>query len=419
MDIWVARRIARLRARQAGLRGARPVAASPIELGGMSPLAPVHPAVPEGRGRRLPRRRRRRLDAAEGGRAPAGARAGPAQAAHRAERHQPRRVAGRARAAARRPGGAPRRAAPRPGARSSATPARTACPMRSTCCSMPPRCCATSRSPSCSSATASRRPRLAQRVRDEGLANVALFDADSEGADPDAAGRDRHRLHRLAARADLPLRHRAEQADGLHDGRLRRAAFGGGRQRPGGRGGLRADGGAGVGGGRGRGPAPPRRDAAGRAPRDGRARPRLRARATTPIRCWRSASSRRCREARRAAQMPHPLGAGARGALGRHDVEREPDAVADATPARRGDRYSLLRPDVWQTVQERQRAMLRLFARVGPDRPGHAAPARSGLRRRRQPARTAATRLRARAPDRHRTAARALRAGAPGAARRR
>ncbi|WP_395698893.1 class I SAM-dependent methyltransferase [Aquabacterium sp.] len=35
--------------------------------------------------------------------------------------------------------------------------------------------------------------------------------------------------------------------------------------------------------------------------------------------------------------------------------------------ARRGalDRYSLLQPDVWQTVQERQRALLRLFARRG------------------------------------------------------
>src|SRR5687767_4928792 len=35
--------------------------------------------------------------------------------------------------------------------------------------------------------------------------------------------------------------------------------------------------------------------------------------------------------------------------------------------ARRGglDRYSMLRPDVWQAWQERQRAMLRLFARMG------------------------------------------------------
>jgi SAM-dependent methyltransferase len=44
----------------------------------------------------------------------------------------------------------------------------------------------------------------------------------------------------------------------------------------------------------------------------------------------------------------------------------EADAVA-ARYARRdaGDRYSLLRPEVWQTVQERQRAMLRLFAELG------------------------------------------------------
>ena len=44
----------------------------------------------------------------------------------------------------------------------------------------------------------------------------------------------------------------------------------------------------------------------------------------------------------------------------------EPAAVAERY-ARRGatDRYSLLQPDVWLTVQERQRAMLRLFARLG------------------------------------------------------
>ena len=46
--------------------------------------------------------------------------------------------------------------------------------------------------------------------------------------------------------------------------------------------------------------------------------------------------------------------------------EHETDAVA-ARYARRdvGSRYSLLRPDVWQTVQERQRAMLRLFVKLG------------------------------------------------------
>ncbi len=47
----------------------------------------------------------------------------------------------------------------------------------------------------------------------------------------------------------------------------------------------------------------------------------------------------------------------------RHD---ETTAVA-ARYARRGgaDRYSFLQPDVWQSVQERQRAMLRLFVRQG------------------------------------------------------
>lgn len=44
----------------------------------------------------------------------------------------------------------------------------------------------------------------------------------------------------------------------------------------------------------------------------------------------------------------------------------EPDEVA-ARYARRavGDRYSLLRPDVWQTVHERQRVMLGMFQRHG------------------------------------------------------
>lgn len=44
----------------------------------------------------------------------------------------------------------------------------------------------------------------------------------------------------------------------------------------------------------------------------------------------------------------------------------EPQAVAERYARRAADdRYSLLRPDVWQTVQERQRVMLRLFARQG------------------------------------------------------
>ena len=47
-------------------------------------------------------------------------------------------------------------------------------------------------------------------------------------------------------------------------------------------------------------------------------------------------------------------------------AEREPDAVAERYARRAADdRYSMLRPDVWHTVQERQRAMLMLFARLG------------------------------------------------------
>ena len=48
-----------------------------------------------------------------------------------------------------------------------------------------------------------------------------------------------------------------------------------------------------------------------------------------------------------------------------HDETR---AIAERYARRGGvsaDRYSLLKPDVWQTVQERQRAMLRLFASLG------------------------------------------------------
>jgi SAM-dependent methyltransferase len=48
-------------------------------------------------------------------------------------------------------------------------------------------------------------------------------------------------------------------------------------------------------------------------------------------------------------------------------TDSEVDAVAQRY-ARRAvvdPRYSLLRPDVWQTVQERQRAMLRMFVRAG------------------------------------------------------
>lgn len=47
-------------------------------------------------------------------------------------------------------------------------------------------------------------------------------------------------------------------------------------------------------------------------------------------------------------------------------MTHEPDRVAQRYARRQvGDRYSLLRPEVWQMVHERQRAMLGLFARHG------------------------------------------------------
>jgi SAM-dependent methyltransferase len=46
--------------------------------------------------------------------------------------------------------------------------------------------------------------------------------------------------------------------------------------------------------------------------------------------------------------------------------ERETRAIAERYARRPPtDRYSLLRPDVWQTLHERQRALLALFARIG------------------------------------------------------
>ncbi|HYN58223.1 MAG TPA: class I SAM-dependent methyltransferase [Rubrivivax sp.] len=47
-------------------------------------------------------------------------------------------------------------------------------------------------------------------------------------------------------------------------------------------------------------------------------------------------------------------------------AEREAEAIAERYARRQAlERYSMLRPEVWQSVQERQRAMLRLFARAG------------------------------------------------------
>ena len=48
------------------------------------------------------------------------------------------------------------------------------------------------------------------------------------------------------------------------------------------------------------------------------------------------------------------------------NAEGEPQAVAERYARRvQTDRYSLLQPDVWQSVQERQRAMLRIMRGLG------------------------------------------------------
>jgi SAM-dependent methyltransferase len=48
------------------------------------------------------------------------------------------------------------------------------------------------------------------------------------------------------------------------------------------------------------------------------------------------------------------------------DGKAERDAVTERYARRpASDRYSMLKPDVWMTMQERQRAMLELFARIG------------------------------------------------------
>ena len=68
-DIWVARRIARHREGRARLRSARPLASIADRARRHVAATSVHRPVPEGRERRLSRRRPRRLDAAQGGRA--------------------------------------------------------------------------------------------------------------------------------------------------------------------------------------------------------------------------------------------------------------------------------------------------------------------------------------------------------------
>ena len=78
---------------------------------------------------------------------------------------------------------------------------------------------------SCWSATGTRRRGWRSASPTRGSTNVTLLPPMPKAQIPTLLAGDRHRLHRLAARADLPLRHRAEQADGLHDGRRARCCI--------------------------------------------------------------------------------------------------------------------------------------------------------------------------------------------------
>ena len=352
MDIWVARRIARRAARSWCYEVHDLWPLSPIELSGMSPRHPFVAAVPEGRERCLPRCRRRRVDAAEG-RRPHGRRTASTCASCTSCRTASRRTngPGDVGAARRRARRAPRRAARARPARWSATPARTGCRTRSTCCWTRRRCCATSRS----LRAGRRRPRearaCAQRVRDEGLANVAMFAPIPKAQIPALLRRIRHRLHRLAAGADLPLRHRAEQADGLHDGAAARCCI---RSRP-----------ATI-----RWPRPaaastvppesPRAVADGLRSAGGAAR-------RPSARRWASAGGKFV------LANQHVSGAGAallercdeRRGQGRPTPELASDVERYAWRGRRDPRYSMLDPDVWMTLQERQRVVLRRLGGTG------------------------------------------------------
>ena len=279
------------RRREAGLRGARPVAAEPDRAVGHVAPPPLHRARAGGRGRGLPGRRPRGLDAAQGARTTWPRAGSTCSKLHIVpngitldewQRRRRRRCAPTW----------PQRCRPR------ARPARTVVGYAGSM-GLPNAldtlldAAALLRDAAAALRAGRRRPRTGAAGAARGRRRAgqrAVPAADPEGADPRLPGAGRHRLHRLAARADLPLRHRAEQADGLHDGALRGAALGGGRQRPGRRSRLRPDGAAA--GRRRRWPTACagwprcRRPSAARwanaaAPSCSR---------TTPTRCWRSVS---------------------------------------------------------------------------------------------------------------------------------
>ncbi len=373
MDIWVARRLARARRREAGLRGARPVAAEPDRTVGHVALAPVHRAVPGRRRRRLPRRRRRGVaccprctttwrragsTCSKLAIVPNGITLDEWQGEPAPLRQDVAQALAAARAAGAHGGGLRRLA--------------WACPTRWTRCWTPPPLLRDAPLRFVLVGSGHEQARLAQRVAAEGLHQVRLAAAHPQGADPGLPGRRGHRLHRLAARAHLPLRHRAQQADGLHDGGLRRAALGGGRQRPRGRGRLR-----------------PHRAAAGSPP------PWPTACAGWP-RCPPTSAAPWVERGRAFVLAHHTYPVLAQRFLEAAALNDETRAVAERYARRAAARAATAccAPRSGRRLQERQRAMLRCFGAQGITDLARAAHHRGRLRRRRQPAGTAAPGLR-------------------------
>ena len=190
-----------------------------------------HHAVPGRRKLRLPACGCGGEHVAQGGRPHAGAWAGSAQAAHRAQRHRAGGMAGRSGAAARRLG------PPHCGAKGRRAQGGGLCRVAryAQCARCVAAGCRADADRTIQLRAGGRRPRKnrpATTGAGAGLAACGVFRPRSQGANSLVPGANRHRLHRLAARADLPVWHCAQQAHGLHDGALRGAAFGGSGQRP-------------------------------------------------------------------------------------------------------------------------------------------------------------------------------------------
>ena len=205
------------------------MAAEPGGTGWHVAAPPLHPGLPACRRRCLPRRRCCGQHAALCAWAHGFTRAGPAQAAHRAQWHHAGRVGRHTADAGHQPrDGTGRRSGCRAhggGVRRLDGPAQCAghaAGRRRPDARLAIQLCAGGQRPRTSAPGATRARRRPGAC--------ALSAAHSKGPGAELSGGCGHRLHRLAARAHLPLRHRTQQADGLHDGPLRGAAQRGSRQ---------------------------------------------------------------------------------------------------------------------------------------------------------------------------------------------